>query len=193
MFEYFKGKIVELNASYLILEINNIGYFINISMTTYSSLKDKAEVKLYTHQVIKEDSHQIYGFLTKVEREVFLKLISVSGIGANTARLFLSSMEPSQIVQAIVNEDAKLLSTIKGVGTKTAQRTIVELKDKFKEVQVSEVQDQNTNPQVASEAMVALELLGFNKKAVEKTVVKLLKADPTISVENLIKQSLKHL
>ena len=111
MFEYFRGKIVELNATYVILEINNIGYFINISMTTYSSLKEENEVKLYAHQVIKEDSHQLFGFTTKKEREVFLKLISVSGIGANTARLFLSSMNPDQVIQAIVNEDATRLCT----------------------------------------------------------------------------------
>lgn len=194
MYDFFQGAVAELTATNLVLELNGIGYSIQISTNTYADLKEKKEAKVYVYQVLKEDSNQLFGFLSKKERQVFLKLISVSGIGSNTARVFLSSMTCDQVVDAIVNQDEKLLTSVKGVGLKTAQRVIVELKDKFATEALESPGASaavNNTRRASVEATTALELLGFNKKAAEKAVTKILQKDSQISVEDLIKQSLK--
>ncbi|WP_196895067.1 Holliday junction branch migration protein RuvA [Aureivirga marina] len=193
MITHIRGKLIEKNPTYAIVECNGMGYFLHISLQTYSKLGDNESVMLYTHLSIKEDSHTLYGFLNKLEREVFRFLISVSGIGPNTARTMLSSLTTREIQEAIASENVALIKSIKGIGIKTAQRVIIELKDKILKTydleEVSLVQN-NTNKE---EALSALEVLGFNKKQAEKVLDKILKEDSSMDVENLIKKALKNL
>lgn len=194
MITYIKGKLIEKNPSYAILEANGIGYFIHISLQTYSSMKDEESCKLLTYLSIKEDSHTLYGFSTQEERELFSKLISVSGIGTNTARMMLSSLTSQEITNAIIHEDVNTLKAIKGIGVKTAQRVIIDLKDKVSFIGVSENNLLFANNTIKNEALSALLVLGFDKKATEKTVQSVYDQNPTIKdVEELIKLSLKKL
>ncbi len=189
MIDYITGQIVEINPTYVVVETAGIGYFINISLFTFEQIKDKKEVKLFVHQIIREDSFTLYGFETRDERDIFRLLISVSGIGAATARLMLSSLSPDEIRRAIVQADVQLIKSVKGIGLKTAQRIIVDLKDKVDIKQKDTVVlESNTN---RDEAMEALVVLGFNRKAVEKAVNKVLKDNPQASVEFIIKQAIK--
>ncbi len=191
MIDYITGQIVELNPTYVVVETAGIGYFINISLFTFEQIKDKKDVKLFVHQIIREDSFTLYGFSTKDERDIFRLLISVSGIGAATARLMLSSLSPDEIRMAIVQADVQLIKSVKGIGLKTAQRIIVDLKDKVDIKQKDTVVlESSTN---RDEAMEALVVLGFNRKAVEKAVNKVLKENPQASVELIIKQAFKFL
>lgn len=194
MFEYINGPISELTPAYIIVESAGIGYYINISLQTYSSFEGKKEGIVYLHQVVREDAHLLFGFAEKDERELFRLLISVSGVGANTARVILSSMSASEIQKAIQNADINALKQIKGIGLKTAQRIVVDLKDKVfgKELGASQLFS-GLNNTSKDEALSALVMLGFNKAAAEKVLDLLLKEDNKQSVEGLIKQALKRL
>lgn len=193
MFEYIQGTISEIAPSYIVIDNKGIGYFINISLTTYSKINKKTECKVYVHQIIREDAHFLYGFESKLEREVFRKLISVSGIGPNTARLFLSSMLPEQIISAIDNGEVNVLQSVKGIGQKTAQRAIIELKDKLvlKELEYIELKSLSLNNSIVSEATSALEMLGFPKKQSQQVIGAIFKNNDSISLETLIKEALK--
>ena len=196
MFEYLNGKFAEITPSYIVVDCNGVGYMIEISLTSYSVLKDLKEGKIFTHFVVREDAQILFGFATTKERELFRQLITVSGIGANTARMMLSSLNADELVKAIVAEDTKTINGIKGIGTKTAQRVVVDLKDKLakweysEETQIVGVAESNKNRQ---EALLALQTLGFNKVIVEKTLDKILKENSQLTVESLIKEALRRL
>ena len=193
MITHINGKLVELNPAYAIIECSGVGYLLNISLNTYSKLGESESCKLYTHLSVKEDSHTLYGFHEKLERKIFRMLISVSGVGASTARVILSSMQSAEIRDAIVSEDVALIKSVKGIGIKTAQRIILDLKDKmlkaFDDIEIT-IRSGNRNRE---EALSALEVLGFPMKAVHKLVDKLLEKDPQVEVEDLVKQALKQL
>jgi len=196
MIEYIYGQVKELNPSFVVMENNGIGYFINISLQTYSFLsgKENQDVYLKVHQIIREDAHLLYGFHNHKEREVFRHLLSVSGVGANTARLILSSMPPGEIQQAIQQENVNALKNIKGIGAKSAQRIIIDLKDKIgKQTDEGAEISPVLNNTLQEEALSALTTLGFNKNAAQKAVEKIIKEDPGIGVEALVKESLKRL
>lgn len=194
MITYINGKLIEKNPSYAIIEANGIGYYINISLQTFSAMKNEESCKLLTYLSIKEDSHTLYGFAETEERELFIKLISVSGIGTNTARMMLSSLSSQEIVNAIATEDVATLKSIKGIGAKTAQRVILDLKDKVTSIGVSENNLTSSNNTIKNEALSALLVLGFDKKATEKVVSAVYAKNPQIKdVEELIKLSLKKL
>ncbi len=191
MFDYLYGKIIELTPTYLVLDIQGIGYLINISLNTFSGLKAESNEKIFTHQVIREDAHILFGFRDKREREVFRMLISVSGIGANTARMILSSLNPDEIAQAIATENIRILQNIKGIGAKTAQRMVIELKDKMIKIRLPEeivTPEYNTTTE---EALSALVMLGFQKSHVEKVLSQITRESKGLNVEELIKRSLK--
>ncbi len=193
MITHLEGKLVEKNPTDIVLDCNGVGYSINISLHTFSEIPDKEHLKLYTYLQVREDSHTLYGFSTKTEREIFKLLISVSGIGANTARTMLSSLTPQQVKEGIAGEDVALIQSVKGIGAKTAQRVILDLKDKVLKVYgIDELSliPNNTNK---DEALSALEVLGFNKKLAEKAIDKILKSQPDASVEQIIKDALKNL
>ena len=193
MFEYIKGNIVSLKPSHIVLEANSVGYFINVSLNTYTQLNGKESAKIFVHQVIREDAHILYGFATESERELFRMLISVNGIGSNTAIMMFSSLSPDEISNAILNENVNLLKSIKGIGVKTAQRVIIDLKDKLGKSPVGEQIVASTDNTIRIEALSALVMLGFAKKPVEKELDKILAAQPNLSVENVIKLALKSL
>ena len=193
MYEFIEGQLVELTPTFAIIDCNGLGYFINISLNTYSAVSLNSKTKLFLHQTIREDAHTLYGFKEKSEREVFRFLISVSGVGANTARMMLSSMNSTEIQQAILNSDVSQLKSIKGIGAKTAQRIILDLKDKIAKVSSSDeilVVESNT---VKEQAFSALIMLGFTKNSVDKIVNKIFLKEKNISVEELIKKALKQL
>ena len=193
MITQIKGKLVEKNPTYAVVDCNGVGYLLHISLHTYSSLPDDENVLLYTHLSVREDAHTLYGFFTKVEREIFRLLTSVSGVGPSIARTMLSSMTSEEIQQAIASEDVKTIQSVKGIGAKTAQRVIVDLKDKVLKIfdldEVSIAQN-NTSKE---EALSALEVLGFARKQADKVIGNILKETPDASVETLIKQALKNL
>ena len=193
MIAHIQGKLIEKNPTEVVIDCNGVGYQINISLHTYSLLPNNDFVKLFTHLLVKEDSHSLYGFVEKSEREIFKLLISVSGIGANIARTMLSSIEPKQIINAIASGDVGTVQSIKGIGAKTAQRAILDLKEKvLKLYDIEEVSlsQSNTNK---DEALSALEVLGFVRKSSEKVVEKIVAAMPDATVETIIKQALKNL
>lgn len=193
MIAHIQGKLVEKSPTDVVIDCNGVGYQLHISLYTFSKIPDQENLKLFTFLQIKEDGHTLFGFAEKQERELFKLLISVSGVGANTARTMLSSLQPQQIIQAIASEDVALIQGVKGIGAKTAQRVILDLKDKVIKIynvdDVSQVLN-NTNKE---EALSALEVLGFNRKLAEKVVDKILKESPNASVEELIKLALKNL
>ncbi len=193
MYEYIKGSVASLKPSHIILEANSVGYFIAISLNTYTQLNGRESVKLFIHQVVREDAHLLYGFASEVERELFRMLISVSGIGSNTAIMMFSSLSPDEISNAILNENVNLLKSIKGIGVKTAQRVIIDLKDKVGKSPVSEQFVASADNTLRNEALSALVMLGFAKKPVEKELDKILAAQPNLSVESVIKLALKSL
>jgi len=193
MITYISGKLVEKNPTFAVIEANGVGYWLNISLNTYSQLPDNEFVILYTHLSIKEDAHTLYGFINKTEREIFRLLISVSGVGPSIARTMLSSMTTDEIQQAIASNNVGVIQSVKGIGVKTAQRVLVDLRDKIsKTYAIDEVYVSQSNT-IKNEALSALEVLGFNKKQVEKVVDKILLEDKTFSVEVLIKKALKNL
>jgi len=191
MYEFIEGVIVEKTPAHLVLQDGGAGYFINISLYTYSGLPESGVVRVYIHQVIREDANILFGFLGRNERETFRHLISVSGIGANTARVILSSMTPDEVSQAITEGNVSALQSIKGIGGKTAQRIIVDLKDKIhKGGKIDDlfISERNT---IREQSLSALVALGFAKKQVEKVIGKLLTEKPDLTVEDVVKQALK--
>jgi len=194
MITHIKGKLVEKSPTSVIIEVNGIGYLINISLNTFSAIPDQESLKLYTHLQIKEDSHTLFGFYSRKEREIFRLLISVSGIGASIARAMLSSLSPEQIIQGISIGDSAMIQSVKGIGLKTSQRVIIELKDKV--LKIYDLDDkisfQNNNT-AKEEALSALEVLGINKKTSEKLVDKIILDNAEASVELIIKEALKNL
>jgi len=193
MITQIKGKLVEKNPTDVVIECNGVGYQIHISLNTYSKISSNENLQLYTHLQVKEDSHTLYGFADKAEREIFRLLISVSGIGASIARTMLSSLEPVQIRDAIASSDVATIQSVKGIGAKTAKRVIIDLKDKILKIyDIDEVfaKQDNTNK---DEALSALEVLGFARKQAEKVVDKIVKTEPDLSVESIIKNALKNL
>lgn len=191
MLDYIKGEIVELVPTSVVLEVNGIGYEINISLFSYSKLQQEKSCKLFVHQVIREDAHLLFGFITANEREIFRQLISVSGIGANTARMILSSMSPEEVRHAIATADVNLLKSIKGIGAKSAERIIVDLKDKIIKSEDTSQLFKSPDNTIKNEALSALEVLGFSKKNSQKVVDRLLTTDSSVPVEELIKKALK--
>ena len=191
MIAHIQGRLVEKTPTDVVIDCHGVGYQIHISLHTFSQLPDSENIKLYTFLQIKEDAHSLYGFADKKERELFKLLISVSGVGAGTARTMLSSLNPEQIIQAIASNDVGTIQSIKGIGAKTAQRVILDLKDKvLKLYQIEEVSGStyNTNKE---EALSALEVLGYVRKNAEKVVEKIVTTAPNATVEELIKQALK--
>ena len=193
MIAHLQGKLVEKNPTEVVIDCNGVGYHVNISLHTYSLLPNSEVIKLFTYLQIKEDSHTLFGFVEKSEREIFKMLLSVSGIGASIARTMLSSLEPKQIIQAIGSGDLVTIQSIKGIGSKTAQRVLLDLKDKVLKLydldEISMIQN-NTNK---DEALSALEVLGFVRKSSERVVEKIVKENPEATVENIIKLALKNL
>ena len=187
-----KGRLIEKSPTQLVIDCNGIGYSVNISLYTFSKLSEEENIKVFTHLIIKEDSHSLFGFLTKGERELFQLLISVSGVGASTARAMLSSLSPSEIISAIANEKVSIVQSIKGIGLKTAQRIILELKDKILGIENNE-NDFELIPKEIEEAISALEVLGYSRKQTTKLVSKIKSDEPEISTEALIKRSLNNL
>ena len=196
MYEFIEGKLVELTPANAVLQEGGMGYLIQLSLFTYSelnSLAAKENCKLFIHQVIREDAHVLYGFFSKKEREIFRLLITVSGVGANTARMMLSSMNPDEIQKAIADANVNALKIIKGIGIKTAQRIIIDLKDKIGLDFTGEEKFLLKDNRMKDEALNALVMLGFQKTAVEKVLDKLLSSGTLNRVEDLIKQALKNL
>ncbi len=193
MITHIQGKLVEKTPTEVVIDCNGVGYFINISLHTFSLLPDSENLKLYTHLQIKEDSHSLFGFIEKQERELFRLLVSVSGIGASIARTMLSSLSPTNIIQAIASNDVGTVQSIKGIGAKTAQRVILDLKDKVLKIySLDEVSTSNYNTN-KEEALSALEVLGFARKTAEKVIEKIINENPNATIEAIIKQALKNL
>ena len=193
MIHHLKGQLIEKNPTYVVIECNGIGYTVNISLHTYSLIPDSEAISLYTHLQVKEDSHTLYGFIEKSEREIFKLLISVSGVGTSTARMMLSSLQPKEVIDAIATGDVPTIQSVKGIGAKTAQRVILDLKDKVLKVLGDDevfISQNNTNKE---EALSALEILGYNRRQAGKVVEKILKEDPDSTVEAIIKLALKKL
>ena len=193
MITHVKGRLIEKAPTSVVIECNGIGYLINISLNTFSQIPDNENLKLYTHLQIKEDSHTLYGFHTIKEREIFRLLISVNGIGSSIARTMLSSISPDQIIEAISRENVSLIQSVKGIGSKTAQRVIIDLQDKILKVYDLDegfASSSNTNKE---EALSALEVLGISKKSSVRLVNKIVLENPDISVESIIKETLNKL
>ncbi len=198
MIEYIKGELTEITPAMAVIECNGLGYGINVSLNTYSAIQGKKEVKLYIYESIREDAYILYGFATKQERELFLLLISVSGIGGNTARMILSALTPSELCNVISSGNDKLLKTVKGIGLKTAQRIIVDLKDKISTTDIGTSTKSapisiTANNEIYEEAIAALTMLGFAQAPSQKVVAAILKEEPDAAVEKVIKLALKRL
>ena len=197
MYEYITGKLAELNPAYAVIEAGGIGYFINISLQTYSELESREEAMLYLHHVVREDAQTLYGFATRAERELFRLLIGVSGVGGNTARMIQSTYSPSELRNIIATGNAVLLKNVKGLGLKTAQKIIVDLSGRMLDLKGNDVATTaiatGSRNETFDEALSALVMLGFQKTASEKVLTKIFKESPTASVEEAIKFALKHL
>ena len=198
MIEYIRGELVETTPAFAVIDCNGIGYGIHISLNTYSAIQSKQSVKLYIYEAIREDDHVLFGFSTKQERELFLLLISVSGIGGNTARMILSALSPTELCNVISSGNERLLKGVKGIGLKTAQRIIVDLKDKIASTGVETVAGSAatlspTHSEVYDEAIAALTMLGFAQAPSQKVVTAILKEEPNLTVEKVIKLALKRL
>lgn len=198
MIEYIKGELAEATPALAVVDCNGVGYGINVSLNTYSAIQGKKEVKLFIYEAIREDAYVLYGFSTKQERELFLLLISVPGIGGNTARMILSALSPRELCNVISTGNDKLLKTVKGIGLKTAQRIIVDLKDKIASTDLEETGTVasvriTVNSEIYEEAVAALVMLGFAQAPSQKAVINILKAEPDATVEQVIKLALKML
>jgi Holliday junction DNA helicase RuvA len=198
MYEYIEGKVAEANPAFAVLDVNGIGYYVNISVFTYSHIQESEKYKLYIHLVVREDAQMLFGFSTEQERQLFRHLISVSGVGANTARLILSAYSPDEISTAITNDNVKLLESIKGIGAKSAQRIVIDLKDKVaKEEYILEEKYTISHNTLFNDALTALTSLGFNRKQAEKaldkafTGIKDNQPESALTVEELIREALK--
>ena len=193
MYEFIKGKITELNPAYVIIDNNGVGYYISISLQTYSELLEKEKEKLFIHHVVREDAELLFGFISTNERAVFRQLISVNGVGVSTARIMLSSLTSEEIKGAILTGNVSVLKSVKGIGLKSAQRIIVDLKDKIGKVDEDQqifLEQSNT---IKDEALSALVTLGFPKKLAEKAIEKLLQEDKDLTIEEVVKKALKSL
>lgn len=190
MINYIKGEITERTPTSLTIENNGIGYLLHISLNTYSALEKQNSALIYVHEAIREDAYQLFGFIDKHERDLFLLLISVSGIGAGTARMILSSMTVQELANVIASGNTDVLKTVKGIGLKTAQRIIIDLKDKIRLIPGTEELSMPTN-ETAGEAVAALVMLGFNQTASLKVVSKIYKEKPDSTIEQVIKTALK--
>ncbi len=193
MITQLRGRLLEKNPTHIVVDCNGIGYEVNISLHTFSRLKGEEQITIYTHLQVKEDSHTLYGFMEKAERLVFRQLLSVSGIGANTARMMLSSLTPEQVVEAISTEDSDTIQSVKGIGKKTAQRVILDLKDKIRSSEeYSEIVNSPSNSN-KEEALSALETLGYTRKQSGIIISKICNNNPDANVEDIIKLALKNL
>ena len=197
MIDYIKGELTELTPAIAVVEAAGVGYAMNISLNTFTAIQGKKEVKLYVHEAIREDAHVLFGFAAKKEREMFLLLITVSGVGPNTARMVLSSMSPAELCNSISTGNERMIKTIKGIGLKTAQRIIVDLRDKIvtlgitQEIPAGGSIEQPVNNQVKDEAVSALTMLGCSPAPSQKVVVKILQDNPAMPVELVVKMALK--
>ena len=197
MIDYIKGELTELTPAIAVVEAAGVGYAMNISLNTFTAIQGKKEVKLYVHEAIREDAHVLFGFAAKKEREMFLLLITVSGVGPNTARMVLSSMSPAELCNSISTGNERMIKTIKGIGLKTAQRIIVDLRDKIvtlgitQEIPAGGSIEQPVNNQVKDEAVSALTMLGFSPAPSQTVVVKILQDNPAMPVELVVKMALK--
>lgn len=192
MYSYIAGKLVEKTPTFVVIDVNGIGYFIHISLHTFSKLGNNEDVKLFTHLVVREDAQLLYGFSSEIERHLFKQLITVSGIGANTARLILSALDAAELQEAIIKANITVLQSIKGIGNKTAQRIIVDLKDKLDKEGITPEKLDLTHNTKKEEALSGLIILGFNKGLAEKAIDRILKEKgASLSVEDLIKDALK--
>ncbi len=192
MYDYIKGNVEELTPTYVVLDNHGVGYMINISLNSYNALQSHTNsVKVYVYEAIRDDAHILFGFTERRERELFLLLITVSGVGANTARMILSSLTPSDLEQTIASANSAALKSVKGIGAKTAERIIVDLKDKIKVSSDTLLLKNPVSGEVFEEAMSALVMLGFTKQMSQKALKKLFAAEPSITVEQAIKKALK--
>lgn len=193
MITQLRGKLLEKNPTYIVIDCNGIGYEVNISLHTFSRLKDEESITIFTHLQVKEDSHTLYGFIDKAERLVFRQLLSVSGIGASTARVMLSSLTPEQVIEAISVEDTDTIQSVKGIGKKTAQRVILDLKDKIQTSEALTEIVRSPSHEHKEEALSALETLGYSRKQSSKIITKICNNNPSANVEDIIKLALKNL
>lgn len=193
MISHIQGRLVEKRPTDVVIDCNGVGYLLHITMQTYSQIPDTENILMYTHLQVREDAHSLYGFITRSERKVFRLLISVSGIGAATARTMLSSLTPQEIVEAIAINDINTLKTAKGIGVKTAQRMVLDLKDKVLKIYDLEEVSADSNNTNKEEALSALETLGFTRKQAEKVCTQVVKDNPDASAEAIIKLALKKL
>lgn len=191
MIEYLNGTLAELTPTMAVVDVNGVGYSVNITLVTYSELSNATTCKLYIYEAIREDAHLLYGFSTQDERRLFLQLVSVSGVGANTARMIMSSLSSVELQEAIATENVSVLKNVKGIGLKTAQRIVVDLHDKVGKSAVADGVQSIAGSDVRSEAVAALVMLGFQQTASRKVVDKLTQEDPKLTVEQLIKKSLR--
>ena len=193
MITQLKGRMIEKSPTEIVIDCNGVGYLVNISLNTFSKLSDSESISLYTHLQVKEDSHTLFGFFEKTERNLFRQLISVSGIGASTARTMLSSLTPGEIQSAIVSGNVSVIQSVKGIGLKTAQRVIIDLKDKVSLISENDQFIGNISNTNQDEALSALEVLGYNRKQTSKLIEMLVNNSPEMSVEELIKAALNKL
>lgn len=193
MIEYIKGTIVDLSPTYVTLETGGIGYILHITLPTYAALEQKKEAQLYVYEAIREDAYQLFGFLNKAERELFMQLVSVSGVGANTARMMLSSLSVDELISVILTENAVALKNIKGIGIKTAQRIIIDLKDKVGKIIEGKTATFAPDTSAKNEALSALLMLGFNQLQAQKVLTKIFSENAVCSVEEAIRKALKML
>lgn len=193
MIHHLQGKLVERNPTDVVIDCNGVGYFVNISLHTFAQLSKEESVFLYTHLQVREDAHILYGFASKLEREIFRLLISVSGVGTSTARTMLSSLSPQQVMEAISSEDVNVIQSVKGIGAKTAQRVLLDLKDKIIKIYGIEAISPISSNTNKNEALSALETLGFARKQAEKVCNAIVKNSPEATVEEIIKLALKNL
>lgn len=195
MISYIKGKLVHKEATFIVVDVGGLGYEVKIPLSTYTALGDQENCFVHTHLLIKEDSHTLYGFATSAEKEIFLELISISGVGPSTGLTVLSQLSVDEVYHAITQEDVRTIQSVKGIGAKSAQRIILELKDKLRkrDLPAGGVSDSSLSSrnQTVEEAISALVTLGYQKSIAEKTVAKILKIDNTITLEDLIRQALK--
>lgn len=191
MYAFISGKVASITPAYVVIDNAGIGYFINITLNTFAAIGEQDQVKLYTHLQVLDDAHNLFGFYTSKERDLFEMLITVSGVGCNTARLLLSSLTVNELSTAIANEDFKTIQAVKGIGSKTAQRLVVDLKDKVKKSDYTEEITVATDNTVKNEALSALVILGFGKVPAGKALDKLLAKNPDATVEVLIREALK--
>ena len=191
MYDYIRGEIAEIAPTYAVIDCGGVGYYVNISLNTYTAIQNLREAKLFVYEAIREDAYTLFGFRDKQEREMFELLISVSGVGPNTARMILSSLTVDDLMSVIASGNSGMLKSVKGIGAKTAQRIIVDLKDKVTGVGDAAAVAEQGSGEAYDEAVAALIMLGFTRAAVQKTVGKLLREQPTLKVEEIIKMALK--